>query len=301
MFKTKINRLLIVIFLASTLTSSAQEILATVKVVADQVANVDKRVFKTMETSITEFLNNTKWTTDGFKQEERIEISLLINVTNAVSNDQFTGTLQIQTRRPVYKSSYTTMLLNYNDNDFNFKYVEYQPFEFNENTFTNNLTSMVAFYAYVAVGLDYDSFSLEGGTPYFQKALNVTNLSQNGGDKGWKSFDDDKNRYWLIENLLNSNFKTLRTCVYNYHLNGLDKMTNDLPTARKTIADALISLDKVYQTNPNSYLMLVFFQAKADEIVNIFKPAPAAEKTKLLPVLNLINPANTQKYNKMQQ
>lgn len=300
MFKNKFYSVLVVIFLASTLTSSAQEILANVKVVSDQVANVDKRVFKTMETAITEFLNNTKWTSDAFKQEERIEISLLINVTTAVSNDQFKGTLQIQVRRPVYKASYTTLLLNYNDNDFNFKYVEYQPFEFNENTFTNNLTSMVAFYAYIAVGLDYDSFSLEGGTPYFQKALNLTNLAQNGGDKGWKSFDDDKNRYWLIENLLNSNFKTLRACSYNYHLNGLDNMANDLPKARKTIADALISLEKVFQTNPNSYLMLVFFQAKADEIVNIFKPAPAAEKTKLLQVLNLINPANTQKYNKMQ-
>lgn len=301
MFKIKLYSVFLVIFLASTINSSAQEVLATVKVVSDQIANVDKRVFKTMETSITEFLNNTKWTSDAFKQEERIEISLLINVTTAVSNDQFKGTLQIQVRRPVYKASYTTLLLNYNDNDFNFKYVEYQPFEFNENAFTNNLTSMVAFYAYVAVGLDYDSFSLEGGTPYLQKALNVTNLAQNGGDKGWKSFDDDKNRYWLIENLLNSNFKMLRACMYNYHLNGLDKMTNDLPKARKTIADALISLEKVYQSNPNSYLMLVFFQAKADEIVNIFKPAPAAEKTKLLQVLNLINPANTQKYNKMQQ
>lgn len=300
MFKTN-STILAFLLVAWFAPLQAQELNCSVKVVGDQIATIDKRVFKTLETSIFEFMNNTKWTTDNFKQDERIEVSLLINLTTVNGPDQFSGTLQIQTRRPVYKSSYNSLVLNFNDADFNFKYVEYQPFEFNENTFTNNITSLLAFFAYVSIGMDYDTFSPEGGTPYFQKALNVTNLAANGSDKGWKSFDGDRNRYWLIENLMNSNFKPLRACSYKYHLKGLDVMATDVQAARAAMAEALIGLEKVYATNPNSFLMLVFFQAKADEIVNIFKPAPSEQKNKLITTLNHVNPANLQKYQKMQQ
>jgi hypothetical protein len=294
---------IILVFLLTALfvPLQAQELNCSVKVVGDQIATIDKRVFKTLETSIFEFMNNTKWTNDNFKQDERIEVTLLINLVSVNGPDQFSGTLQIQTRRPVYKSAYNTLVLNFNDPDFNFKYVEYQPFEFNENTFTNNLTSMLAFFAYVAIGMDYDTFSPEGGTPHFQKALNVTNLAANGSDKGWKSFDSDRNRYWLIENIMNSNFKPVRACLYKYHLKGLDVMATDVQAARAAMSEALIGLEKVYSTNPNSFLMLVFFQAKADEIVNVFKPAPAEQKNKLITTLNHVNPANLQKYQKMQQ
>ncbi len=188
-----------------------------VQVLSQQISGTDKRVFDAMQTAIFEFLNNKKWTTETFKTEERIDCSILINITEKVSNDEFKATLQVQSRRPIFKTSYNSPLLNYNDNDIQFKYVENQALEFSENTYTSELTSILAFYANLIIGLDYDTFSINGGTPYLQKALSVVNSAQNASGKGWKAFDGDKNRYWIINNMLDAPFVPLRECMYNYH------------------------------------------------------------------------------------
>lgn len=277
----------------------AQELNCTVKVLSPAIQGTERSVFETLETAIKEFMNNTRWTNDNFKQDEKIECNLTINVTKRNSVDEFEANIIVQSRRPVYKSSYNTNLINYQDNDFTFKYTPFQPFEFNENTFINNLTSTLGYYAYIFIGLDYDTFSPEGGTPYYQKAQTIVNNAQNAPDKGWKAFEGSKNRYWLAENLANANFKGVRSCLYNYHRNGLDMMTNDVEKARKNIADALEGLMKVHNLQMGSFLMQVFFLAKADEVVNIFSVAPPDVKSKLVPLLNTIDPGNVTKYEKL--
>jgi hypothetical protein len=277
----------------------AQELNCTVKVLSPAIQGTERSVFETLETAIKEFMNNTRWTNDNFKQDEKIECNLTINVTKRNSVDEFEANIIVQSRRPVYKSSYNTNLINYQDNDFTFKYTPFQPFEFNENTFINNLTSTLGYYAYIFIGLDYDTFSPEGGTPYYQKAQTIVNNAQNAPDKGWKAFEGSKNRYWLAENLANANFKGVRSCLYNYHRNGLDMMTNDVEMARKNIADALDGLMKVHNLQMGSFLMQVFFLAKADEVVNIFSVAPPDVKSKLVPLLNTIDPGNVTKYEKL--
>jgi hypothetical protein len=281
--------------------AKAQELNCTVQVLSPQVAGTgnDKRVFETLKTAITEFMNNTRWTNDNFKSDERIECSITINVQDRLSTDDFKATIQVQSRRPVFKASYNTVLLNYLDQDFTFKYAEFQPLEYNENAFITNLTSVLGFYANIIIGLDYDSFSLEGGTPFYQKAQAVVNNAQSANDKGWKAFEGNRNRYWLAENLANANFKGLRACIYNYHRNGLDIMATDVEGGRKVIQGALESLMKVHQISPGSFIMQQFFVAKNDEIVNIFSTAGPDVKAKLIPMLSLMDPGNGNKYTKL--
>ena len=292
---------IIFLFLSFTISNflSAQELNCTVKVLSPAIQGTEKSVFETLETAIKEFMNNTRWTNDSYKQDERIECNITINVTKRISVDEFEANIIVQSRRPVYKSSYNTNLINYQDNDFTFKYTPFQPFEFNENTFTNNLTSTLGYYAYIFIGLDYDTFSPDGGTPYYQKAQTIVNNAQNASEKGWKAFEGSKNRYWLAENLANSNFKGVRSCLYNYHRMGLDMMTNDVELSRKNIADALEGLLKVHNMQMGSFLMQVFFLAKADEVVNIFSVATPDVKNKLVPLLNTIDPGNVTKYEKL--
>jgi len=244
-------------------------------------------------------MNNTRWTNDLFKSDERIECSLTINVQDRLSTDDFKATIQVQSRRPIYKTSYNSVLLNYLDADFTFKYAEFQPLEYNENTFVTNLTAVLGFYANIIIGLDYDTFSLEGGTQFYQKAQAVVNNAQSAPDKGWKAFEGNRNRYWLAENLANANFKGLRLCLYNYHRNGLDIMATDLEGGRKVIQSAIESLQKVHQISPGSFIMQQFFVAKNEEIVSIFSQAGPDVKAKLVPLLSLIDPGNGNKYAKL--
>lgn len=291
--------LLIIFFVLGGITLQAQELIVNVQVISNQVANVDKKVFETLKQNITEFMNNTKWTNDVFKNNEKIEVTLLINIQKAISQTEFDATIQVESVRPVYKSGYTTTLLNYNDKDFHFKYVENQPFEFNENTFTNNLTSTLAFYAYIIIGLDYDSFSLSGGMPYFQKAQAVVNNAGNSSDKGWKAFDDNKNRYWLAENLLNPAYKPMRECFYKYHIKGLDVMYSDVESGRKAIYQSLELIQTLYKSFPTLFIMQLFFNAKSVELINIYSQATAEEKNKTVQLLSVIDPANSSKYQKI--
>ncbi len=277
--------------------ASAQELNANVQVQAPQVANIDKRVFETMTTSIREFLNNTKWTSDQYKTQEKIECTILITINKATSLTEFEGTIQIEVSRPVYKSTYNTTVFNTNDKDFAFKYTENQPFEFNDNTYSNNLTSIISFYAYMILGYDYDSFSLSGGLPYFQKAQNVVNVAATGGAKGWGANEDNKNnRYWLVENMLNTAYKPMHDATYQYHIKGLDILQNNPEAARKAMTGAIELQRSVAKNFPTLFGLRQFFNAKRPEIINIYSQATEDEKTKIIELLGGCDPANGNKY-----
>jgi len=296
----KMKRLFLLAFLILHVSASfAQELNCTVQIQSPQLSDVEKRLFETLRTSITEFLNNTRWTNDIFRTDERIECSMVIIVNEKLSVDEFKGTIQVQSRRPVFKTSYNSLMINYLDQDFSFKYTEFQPLEFNENAYISNLTSVLAYYAFIIIGLDYDSFSSEGGTPYYQKAQQVVNNAQGSGERGWRAFESQRNRYWLAENLANPNFKNLRLCLYQYHRLGLDVMSTDLEKGRSVCFDALDLLNKVHQISPLSFLMQQFFVAKSDEVVSMFSNAPADQKAKLVPTLTRVDPANNVKYIKI--
>ena len=267
--------------------------------VSPTIQGTDKSIFDNLQTAIYEFVNNRKWTNETFKNNERIDCSMLINVSERISTDEFKATIQVQVRRPVFKSSYNTVLLNNNDNDFQFKYLENQTLEYSENLHLSNLTSVLAYYAYLIVGLDYDSFAPDGGTYYLQKALAIVNNAQSSNDLGWKAFDGNKNRYWLINNMLDATFVPLRECMYKYHRLGMDMMVDNKETARTNIYESLLNLRKIHQIKPLSYSMQVFFNAKSDEIINIFSGAFPDEKAKIVNLLNEIDPTNSNKYQKI--
>tara|TARA_B100001094_G_C18092787_1_gene751337 strand:+ start:361 stop:1257 length:897 start_codon:yes stop_codon:yes gene_type:complete len=288
---------LIIFFLFSTVVKS-QELLANVVINHQQVQSSDDYIYENMKKSFMEFLNNRKWTGDKFKLEERIECSFFVTI-NSRNGNSFSGSLQVQSGRPVYGTSYKSTMFIVNDNDFDFTYVDQQPLDFNSNEFTSNLTSILAYYAYAVLGFDYDSFGKEGGTKYFTKAFEITTLSANGGGSGWKSTDGSQNRYWLMENINNGAFKNFRDCLYKYHREGFDVMKNNKKQGEYSIYKALLSLEAVHKRQPSSYLLQVFFNAKSDEVVNVFKNATLQQKQKLVPILIKIDPGNTKKYNKI--
>ena len=252
-----------------------------------------------MQSDLYEFMNNRKWTEHTYAMDERIECSFFINLDEQISSDEFKGSIQVQLRRPVFNSSYETILLNIKDNDFHVKYVEYQTLEFNESSNKDNLTNILAYYAYIILGMDYDSFSPEGGTEFFQKAQAIVNTSQNAREKGWKSFESERNRYWLVENILNKSYSGFRSCTYQYHRQGLDIMSDKAPEGRAVIAESLKSIQKVFRSRPSLYILQVFFDAKSDELVNVFSKSFPDEKNRVSVLLNECDPSNGTKYEKI--
>lgn len=277
----------------------AQELRCNISISAQKIQGANRTMFETMQTDLYEFMNNRKWTDHKFTMEERIECNFFINLEEQISSDEFKGTIQVQARRPVFNSSYETVLLNIKDNDFHAKYVEYQTLEFNETSNKDNLTNILAFYAYVVLGMDYDSFYPEGGTEFFQKALTIVNNSQNAREKGWKAYESERNRYWLVENILNKSYAGFRSCTYQYHRQGLDLMADKAPEGRGQIAEALKSIQKVFRTRPSLYILQVFFDAKSDELVNIFSKSFPDERNRVSVILNECDPSNGSKYEKI--
>lgn len=291
------KKFIAVAFLGMVMLSAwAQEMNCQVQVVTNQIQTSDRKIFETLQQSLNEFINNRRWTSDQFMQHERLECSMLINITERVSTDEFKATIQIQSRRPVFSTSYNSPLLNYIDKDFSFRYVEFQPLDFNESQFGVNLTAVVAYYTYILLGFDYDSFSPQGGTPYFQKAQNIVNLAQNAVETGWKAFEGTQNRYWLTEEILNTQFQPFRDCMYSYHRKGLDAMSEKLAPSRGEILEALKKLRKVNQDKPGSFTLAVFFLAKSDEIINIFSQGTPDEKSQVIPLMAELDPTNYSKY-----
>lgn len=284
--------------------SGAQELNCNVQVVSQQIQGTNKQVFQTMQTAIYEFMNTRVWTNNVFRTEERIECNLLINITDQPASDQFTATMQVQSRRPIYGTSYNSVMLNYMDNNVQFNYVEFQPLEFNENSY-NSLTSLLAFYAYYIIGLDYDSYSLYGGTDYFLKAEKIVDNAQSSSDKGWKAFDgkSNKNRYWLVKNILDKNYEPVREFIYRYHRLGLDVMQSKPNEGRAEIASDLKLLQKVYRQKPDFYMHLlqVVFDSKSDELANVFSESYPDEASRVLAILNEVDPADARKYEKIKK
>jgi hypothetical protein len=246
-------------------------------------------------------MNNRKWTNEIFKDDERIECNISINILEELSTDQYKASINIQSSRPIFNSSYYSPLLTYIDEDFNFKYTEFQTLEFNENSSISNLTSVLAYYAYIIIGLDFYTFSLEGGASYLQKAKDIVNNSQNNGEPGWKAFENNKNRYWLAEELLDAKYSDYRTCLYNYHRNGLDKMYDDSEKARASITESLEYLRKVKRQNPTAFILRIFFDAKSSEIANIYSDSFQDEKARVVNLLTELDPSNISKYNKIKE
>jgi len=295
------KRIFVFIILSIFIVGSvfSQELRCNVTVSATKIKGANQNLFRTMQADLYEFMNNRKWTDNVFTYDEKIRCNILIRLDEQLSADEFTGTIQVQLTRPVFNSSYESTVLNIKDNDFRCRYVEFQPLEFNETSNRDNLTNIMAFYAYVILGFDYDTFSLEGGTSYFDKAQAIVNNSQNAIEKGWKAFESERNRYWLIENIKNPSYSNFRHCMYVYHREGLDLMADKTEEGRANIATALRDIQTVFRRRPSVYILQMFFDAKADELVNIFSKSFPDERTRVLAILNEVDPSNGSKYEKI--
>lgn len=285
------RKLFIILFTVCSLSVSAQELLSTVTInVGPKVKTTDRNVFRDMKIAFQQFLNSRKWTSDVFQQHEKINCNILININDMPSIGKFSASVQIQSARPIYNSSYTSLLLNFADRDWEFEYIESQPLEYNDNIYTNNLTSMLAFYAYLVIGMDYDSFSELGGTPYFQRALLVVNNAQSSNRPGWQSLGNVRNRYWIIENLLNPQMADVRRALYTYHRFGLDAFEKTPDQSRMVILTGLKSIKKARDLNPNAILIISFFDAKAKELANIFSDGQLTVRREAYDVITQMDP-----------
>ena len=287
------------VILLATLPVRAQELNCQVSVGSQQVQGSSKEVYDKMQKAIYDFMNNQKWTDHIFKENERIKCQLMFTITDRVSDDEFNGYLQIQSSRPIFGASITTVLLNHRDNDIHFEYDEFEPLRFNETQYTSNLISILAFWANIIIGLDYDSFSQDGGTLFYQRAENIVANAQNSNQTGWTAFESTKNRYWLAENLLNDKYSAVRTCLYRYHRLGLDRMNERVEEGRTEISEALVDIRPAYRENPSAMIFPVFFTAKSDEIVNIFSQSYPDEKNRVITALKEIDPGNTSKWDRI--
>ncbi|HMP99408.1 MAG TPA: DUF4835 family protein [Cyclobacteriaceae bacterium] len=292
-------RKLIFILLMLPLLAEAQELNCKVIVNADQVQTSDRAVFRDMETAFAQFLNTRKWTNDTYKAHERINCNILITINRMPSIGNFTATVQVQSGRPVFNTNYETVVFNFADRDWEFDYIESQPLEFNDNVYISNLTSMLAFYAYVILGFDYDSFSELGGNPHFQKALQIVNNAQQVNRPGWQPLGSNRNRYWLIENITNAQMVEIRKSIYQYHRHGLDLFEKNPDQTREVIVKCLREIKKVRDINPNAILVISFFDAKGPELANIFSDGNLNLRREAYEIIVTIDPSKRSNYQKM--
>jgi hypothetical protein len=289
-----------VVLLLFSLSVKGQELNCTVKVNFDRITDANPQVFKTLERSLNDFVNNTRWTARDFDRSERIESSMIINIS-AYENSSFTATIQVQSSRPIYNSTYPSPILNFNDKDFSFRYTEGENLYYNPNSFDSNLVSTVAFYANMIIGLDADSFEKGSGTKYYQVAQNIAGLgASNGSYKGWGQQEGtNQNRYFMVNDILSNTFTPFRDALYEYHMGALDTMSEDQKAGKEKTIAALKTLAKVQSVRPNAFLTRVFFDAKSDEIVNIFSAGPTVNVTGLIDMLNKLSPLNGAKWSRI--
>lgn len=295
----QLKRIFISILLFVPTLLMAQELKCNIQINSQKIQGTNRTVYQTLQNSLYEFMNNTAWTNHIYGVDERIECNIVINLNEQVGSDEYKGTIQVQARRPVFNTSYNTTVLNFLDNNFDFRYLEFNKLDFSENTFTSNLTSVLAYYAYIVLGIDYDTYSLYGGSEYFQKAEKIMNNAQNATERGWKAYEGNrKNRYWIIENILNEKYKPVREVLYRYHRLGLDIMSDKVIEGRAEIVECMATLQKVYRDKPDPYLffMQLFFDAKNDELVNIFSESYPTEKARVVNILTEIDNANASNY-----
>ncbi|MEM6735498.1 MAG: DUF4835 family protein [Bacteroidota bacterium] len=289
-------RKVLILFIFSGFASSAQELNCQVIVNAQQIQTTERAIFTDMETDFAQFLNGTKWTNDKFEPEEVINCNILLTITEMPSVGVFSASVQVLASRPVYGSAYETVVLNFADRDWSFEFLQSQPLQFNENTFTNNITSLLAYYAYMIIGFDYDTFSELGGELYFEKAFEVVNNAQNSNYTGWEQFNSVRNRYWLIENIRNPQLEPIRKAMYTYHRLGLDIISEDRVASEKIILAALEDIQKANRIRPRSILMISFIDAKSGELIQLFSESDLPTRRQAYNLLNNLDPSRTSEY-----
>lgn len=301
MTKALIRTGILLLLIVAPFAGRAQELNCIVSINSSQVQTSDRGIFDDMKVAIEQFMNGRKWTGDSFKSHEKINCTLLITITKMPAIGNFTASVQVQSARPVFNSNYSSLIFNFADRDWEFEYIESLPLEYNDNAFTSNLTSMLAFYAYVILGFDYDTFSELGGTTYFQKALNVVNNAQQSLRPGWQQLGSNRNRYWLIENIINPQMQELRKAMYSYHRLGLDTFDQDPDKSRQVILGGLKEIQKIRDINPNSILIVGFLDAKSKEVANIFSDGNIQIRREAYDVITAIDPTNNTLYAKILQ
>ena len=293
------NALALWVGLLCLLPLKAQELNCTVTVNSDQVSQTNQQVITTLERSLTEFINKTRWTNQVFRENERLNCRIFITVTNFESS-RFQATIQLQSSRPVFNTSYETSVFNYKDDQFNFEYIEFQPLVFNENVFNSNLVGVISYYVYIMLGLDADTFELEGGTEYYKKAQGIVTQAQGSNFGGWgQTASDNRTRFQLVDNLLSNTFREYRIALYNYHRKGLDIMADNNSTGKQVIAGSLRLFETLIQRRPNAFLIQTFFDAKAEEIQNIFSDGPKVDIVQLKETLNRVAPFYASTWNQI--
>lgn len=288
----------LILFLLSAFCVSSQELKAVVSINTAQVTNVNPQIFKNLEKQIFDFLNNTKFSDKTVKQNEKVDCSFFF-IVNKFEANNFEVTLQVNSTRPVFNSTFTTPILNINDKDVSFRYIEFENLIYDQNSFTSNLVSVLSFYANVILASDADTFADKGGSEYLESALNIANVAQSSGFTGWVQTGKKTTRYNLISDLMSNTFDAYRETLYQYHVNGLDKMADDLKGGKLEIINAIETLLNLHKVRPNSLLARTFFDAKTDEIVNIFTGGPVVDISKVKDNLATISPLNSSKWNKI--
>jgi hypothetical protein len=291
--------ILLFCLIISTFAVQSQELNCNISVSAKQVETTQRDIFATLQKSLMDFMNERRWTDRQYAMNERIDCNITIVIDEQLTSESFKGELQVQARRPVYGTSYNTTTLNFRDQNFNFIYREFEPLEFNENTFDSNLTAMMAYYAYLIIGMDSDSFAMFGGTPAFQKAENIVNLAQSSSESGWRAFESRANRYDIINNLMDERLRRFREFFYQYHRLGLDEMIKNPANARARIAESFKLLEEANRNRPSSAIIPMFLEAKNDEIVDIFSQGTDKEKADVHKILINLNPTQSTKYDEI--
>lgn len=281
--------LFFIALLITTFAGSAQELNCQVTVNSDQVGQTNQQIFRTLERSLNDFVNKTKWTNRVYRENERVSARMFITVTQYES-DRFEANIQIQSTRPVFGTSYESPVFNYKDNAFDFQYQEFEPLVYNPNSFDSNLVGVISYYVYMILGLDADTFSLEGGNDYYRLAQNIVTQAQSSSFSGWSQETGDRSRFELVDNLLNNAFREYRIAMYNYHRKGLDILADNNSTGKQIIAGSLRLFETLISRRPNAFLIQTFFDAKAEEIQNIFSDGPKVDIVKLKETLNKVAP-----------
>ncbi|MFA9389851.1 MAG: DUF4835 family protein [Prolixibacteraceae bacterium] len=298
------KKLITILFLLFIVQLSfSQELRCNISVNASKISGANKEIFRSMQMDLYDFMNNRKWTNHAFATNERIECSINIQLNRQISGDEYDGMITVQSKRTALNSSYKTTVLNIRDEYFRCTYREFQTIEFIENGNKDNLTSILAYYAYIILGFDYDTYALNGGTEYFEKARQIVNDSQNYANsvKGWKAFETDYNRYWLVDNILNNSYTAFRECMYLYHRKGLDGMAESVESSRAEIAESLRLIQKVFRARSRLYITQLFFDSKSNEIVSIFSQSFPDEQNRVVQILSECDPSNASKYERIKE
>ncbi|MFC4219986.1 type IX secretion system protein PorD [Flagellimonas marina] len=292
------NTLLLILLFVFTLAVPAQELNCVVTVNSDQVGQTNQQIFKTLERSLNDFVNNSKWTNRVYKENERVNARMFITVTSYES-DRFEANIQIQSSRPVFNTSYESPVFNYKDDAFNFQYQEFQPLVYNPNSFDSNLAGVISYYVYIILGLDADTFSLEGGDDQYRRAQNIVTQAQGSNFSGWSQETGERTRFELVDNLLSNSFREYRIAMYNYHRKGLDVLADNNSTGKQVIAGSLRLFETLINRRPNAFLIQTFFDAKSEEIQNIFSDGPKVDIVKLKETLNKVAPFYSSTWNEI--